>query len=517
MTITKSSNFRLWIDKRHAKVRGQELAGIFRLLNARDDADAVVDQALKEDWTGQKMLDYLKAGSEDIPVQKPGVAIPMPLPATVVPTFPPSEVFDAQPRRAKKTKGEKKKFNLLGFLKKKEDPVGVRAETAKKPAKGGKKWLIIGGIVLLVVAVMVAAVMFLGGGGSSYSFADPVLPPSSDGSPGGSSPSTPSTQPAVPTEEPLSQAEKNDKSFWSSWTVSEVPELSPGNMGNQLSAKTVVGLILMVVLTLWSWGEGSIRRKSQQGASYFTVLGLLAGWLTMPILVWVTKATYPGWILVGVSVVIWLWSNAASTIKSQSDMTPFLTALALFTASLFYYGKLTFIVTFGGLFGATWTAWQGVTTIAGAFTLLMTGRGIEAVLTLVILVLGLTVMVMASLEVGKKHGVWSAFFIAATIILTFGLANWGLGAGVEYLVQAQGTSVAVTVVLNVLAPILAWILSLLVSVGIGVALGDTEVGKAENRQRLGLEKTGTFMQSIADFGILGTLTPLFFGVIIILI
>jgi len=368
-----------------------------------------------------------------------------------------------------------------------------------------------------VVAVMVAAVMFLGGGGSSYSFADPVLPPSSDGSPGGSSPSTPSTQPAVPTEEPLSQAEKNDKSFWSSWTVSEVPELSPGNMGNQLSAKTVVGLILMVVLTLWSWGEGSIRRKSQQGASYFTVLGLLAGWLTMPILVWVTKATYPGWILVGVSVVIWLWSNAASTIKSQSDMTPFLTALALFTASLFYYGKLTFIVTFGGLFGATWTAWQGVTTIAGAFTLLMTGRGIEAVLTLVILVLGLTVMVMASLEVGKKHGVWSAFFIAATIILTFGLANWGLGAGVEYLVQAQGTSVAVTVVLNVLAPILAWILSLLVSVGIGVALGDTEVGKAENRQRLGLEKTGTFMQSIADFGILGTLTPLFFGVIIILI
>lgn len=132
MTITKSSNFRLWIDKRHAKVRGQELADIFRPLNARDDADAVVDQALKEGWTGQKMLDYLKAGSEDIPVQKPGAAIPMPLPATVVPTFPPSEVFDAQPRRAKKTKGEKKKFNLLGFLKKEE---GKSAEVVGEPAE----------------------------------------------------------------------------------------------------------------------------------------------------------------------------------------------------------------------------------------------------------------------------------------------------------------------------------------------------------------------------------------------
>jgi hypothetical protein len=98
----------------------------------------------------------------------------------------------------------------------------------------------------------------------------------------------------------------------------------------------------------------------------------------------------------------------------------------------------------------------------------------------------------------------------------FYLANWGLNSGVNYLVNTQNLSVTVTVVLKVLVPILSWVVSLLISVGIGVALGDVEVGRQENRQNIGLQKTGTFVQNIADFGILGTIIPLFLGVIIVL-
>jgi hypothetical protein len=117
------------------------------------------------------------------------------------------------------------------------------------------------------------------------------------------------------------------------------------------------------------------------------------------------------------------------------------------------------------------------------------------------------------MEVGKKHGTWAALIISLSILALFALLNWGLGVGVNYLV-AQGITQTMSVVLNVLAPILAWLGSLVLSIAIGVGLGDTEIGRTENKQRLGLEKSGTFLQNIADFLILGTLIPLIFGVII---
>ncbi|EKD52710.1 MAG: hypothetical protein ACD_61C00267G0001 [uncultured bacterium] len=514
-----TNKFRKWYDM----VRpGSAGAAVYAALKQRSDAeaDALLDQALM----GNKSAEWLKAQlNSESPAQsaEPTYTPVIPLPAGSGSR--PTRAERIRARGSQRTSSPDPKpartspFKGLFAKKPRGEAVeGVVVEEGKKPAGTGKKMLLVVVVALLLLALAVGAFFMFSGSGSAYPSFDTMYPTGESlTDPTGTPEISPTSIPVDPNQSE-SLSEKKDRSFWSELISKEVPELSPGNLNNQLSAKTAVGLILMVVLTLWSWGEGSIRRKSQQNAGYFGIRGLLAGWLTMPILVLVSKATLPGWIMVGVGFLIWLWAYAASTIKSQSDLTPFLTALGLFTATLFYYGKLTFITTLGTLFGATWASWTGVTTVLGVFTLLFTGRGIEALLTILIIILGITVIILASLEVGKKHGKGSAFFIALLILLVFGFSNWGLTAGVEYLVQVQNTSVLVTVVLNVLAPILAWVFSLLTAVGIGVAMGDTEVGRTENRQVLGLQKTGTFLQNIADFGILGTLIPLFFGVIIIL-
>jgi len=486
-------------------------------LKSSPNADGILKYAEKTTFPADKMLQLLSAqgvNTGKIDEAFKGTS------GQAEPTYTP--VWAEAPSKAGKgsSRAERNRYRRSGQTPNRDEAKAEKevTEEAEKPSGGGKKVLLVAVVAFVLLALAAGAFFMFSGtlSGSAYPSIDTSVYPTGETADPTITPEISPSSITVDPNESESLSEKKDRSFWSALVSKDVPELSPGNLNNQLSAKTAVGLILMVVLTLWSWGEGSIRRKSQQGANYFTILGLLAGWLTMPILVLITKASYPGWIMIGVMVVVWLWSNAASTVKSQSDLTPFLTALGLFTATLFYYGKLIFISTLGALFGATWAPWTGVTTVFGAFTLLFTGRGMEALLTILIIILGITVIVLASLEVGKKHGKGSAFFIALLILLVFGLGNWGLTAGVEYLVQAQNTSVIVTAVLNILAPILAWIFSLLAAVGIGVAMGDTEVGRTENRQVLGLQKTGTFLQNIADFGILGTLIPLFFGVIIIL-
>jgi hypothetical protein len=167
----------------------------------------------------------------------------------------------------------------------------------------------------------------------------------SDYAPRGGNPTEGASTETVDPNMPTSESEQNDQSFWAGRLNKQAVERSPGNLNNQLSAQTTFGLVLMLILTIEAWGEGSIRRKSQQGASFFTLTGLLGGWTTMAILSWASKAVHPGWVLIGVVVVVYLWTNAASTIKSQSDLTPFLVTLAIFTTTLFYYGKFVFITT----------------------------------------------------------------------------------------------------------------------------------------------------------------------------
>lgn len=320
----------------------------------------------------------------------------------------------------------------------------------------------------------------------------------------------------LPTSPSGAEAASNnaDRQFWFGMRSIKVPELSPGNLGGQLDAKTVIGIILMLVLTVFAFFEGKGRAKGQQGSLFFSMAGVLAGWFAMPIMVFMAGAS-AGMFWVSSLVLVCLWVTAATTIKSQSDLTPSIVALAVFTASLFYVGKLEAITAIGALFGFTWPAWVGVTTISGAITLMMTGRATQAILTMVIFFLSLTVIYFASREVGKKHSKWAPYLIGFAIILLFSLLNWGLGAGVVWLVASTKVPVMVEVILRILAPLLAWLLSLLGSIIIGASLGDVEVGMRENRQRLGLEKTGTFIENMSDFMILGTIIPLFLGVIII--
>jgi hypothetical protein len=358
------------------------------------------------------------------------------------------------------------------------------------------KPIAIGAGALIIVVLAIFAFSYFGGQGSANPdiiYNEPSKAPANDA-------------PAI----------TNDQDFWSVLAQTEVPELSPGNLNGKLNAKTAVGIVLMLVLTLWAIGEGAVRKKGQNGALFFSIVALCAGWLTMPILVAISDVQTVGWFFVWSVFLAILWALSISTTKSQNDLSPITVALALFTASLFYIGKLSIIKAIGALFGLTWVAWTHVTSLGGVVTLLMTGRGADSLLTVLILILSLCVIFLASKEVGKKHGHWAAMLIGSIIVIAFYLANWGLNSGVNYLVNTQNLSVTVTVVLKVLVPILSWVVSLLISVGIGVALGDVEVGRQENRQNIGLQKTGTFVQNIADFGILGTIIPLFLGVIIVL-
>jgi len=403
--------------------------------------------------------------------------------------------------------------------------VPEQATASPKPKRFGflkkveKKYWIGGGAITLIVLVLIGYFVFSNGGGvaTPYDFAseptftspdlgtDPAL---------GFAPQIPEENLGLDSISPTLSSP--DQDFWSQLHLSQVPELSPGNLEWLLNAKTAVGIFLLLMISLEALGEGKIRKKGQNGAFFFTIVALMAGWLTMPTLIAIAAAKTIGWFVVGVLFLGVLWALTYSTIKSQNDLTPITVALAVFTASLFYVGKLVVITTIGALFGLVWPAWIGVTTLGGVLTLLMSGRASASILTVVIVLFGALVIYLASKEVGKKHGHWSAMMVGAAIIIIFFLSNWGLNSLIAYLVRTQNLTLMVTVVLKVIAPILAWLTSLISAIGFGVAMGDVEVGRSENRQTLGLEKTGTFIQNIADFAILGTIIPLFLGVIIVL-
>lgn len=411
---------------------------------------------------------------------------------------------------------------LLAWMRGKKDELEAMEPTEKTSRK--KVWLIGGGTLALVTLALIGYFMFAGGGSTqnqydfsdpNYTFVDPSIPTGPTSLEFATQTPSEGVVPnllVVPQPAPVDP----DVSFWSSLKHLGVPELSPGNMGGQLTANTAVGLFLLLMLTLESFGEGKIRKKGQNGALFFTIVALLTGWFTMPILVLMSSGVSAGWFMIWSIVLGVLWAMTASTILSQNDLSPTTVALAIFTASLFYYGKLVIIAAIGVLFGAVWPVWVGVTTVGGAVTLLMSGRASLAILTIVIDLLGVLVIYLASIEVGKKHGHWSALMVGAAIITIFALSNWGLNSLILYLVTTQNLSITATVIFKVIAPILSWLFSLVGAIGFGVALGDVEVGRAENRQTLGLEKTGTFIQNIADFLILGTIIPLFLGVIVVL-
>lgn len=309
-----------------------------------------------------------------------------------------------------------------------------------------------------------------------------------------------------------SQADQTDEDFWASLGSSEVPERSPGILGYQ-TATTGVGIFLMLVLSLWAFFEGKIRNNGQEKALAFSILAIFTGWVTFPVLNLLSEIKVFGWFLVVFAALLVPWSLVTAVIWLQKDKTPITISLAIFTGVLFYAGSLPIISTLGTMFDATWPAWSGVTSVAGMFTLLMAGRFTEAALTLLILVLSILVVSLSVLEVGKKQGVAGSVTIGLIIIALFLGSNFGLNYLVSLLMTTYTLPVPVIVVLKIAAPILAWAFSLVVSILIGAGMGDMEVGFNENKIQVGIKKTGGFVQNIADFGILGTIIPLFLGVI----
>lgn len=531
MAITNGTDFRRWA-KDMAKLSGSELRTILNLLSRRENADEIIKMAVDNNWTKDVMMSLLAPA---IPVPAPAQTQPDPAltreqhhaqlrdqAATSAPqTSESAGEIQAQPKVVGETKPSffARAWNWVKSLmfKDKAEAAPQEAKPAKKSMS--KKTMVIAGsvaVLALLVFALVGYNMYSGGGSSGqYDFSNPVPVQTLPGSPTGLSTLTPGLDPLA--TETVPAPVDPDVSFWSDLKRYQVPETSPGNLGWQFSAKTAIGALLMLFLSFEAYGEGKIRKKGQNGASLFTTVALLAGWLTMPVLMLMSATKLMGWFVFGSLFLGVLWAMTASTVWSQNDLTPITVALALFTSSLFFVGKLAIISAIGVLFGAVWPAWVGVTTLGGVITLLMTSRASMAILTILITFLGIIVIYMASIEVGKKHGKWSALMIGLAIIIIFSLTNWGLSALVQYFVNTQNLTIMITVVLKVLVPILSWFISLVSAIGFGVAMGDVEVGRAENRQSLGLEKTGTFIQNIADFAILGTIIPLFLGVIIALV
>jgi hypothetical protein len=488
----------------------------FEAEHGPEATEGLLRRSTRSNWQPDKWADVLSGQGQDVTpimdaIQATKGSVVIPQPRVVEDNFfrkhrpgaqPVSEPVEAP------VEPEPKENWLQKMLKKKSDPKkndnqAPDPEPGPQEKSSKKKWILLAAGVALVLVL--GAVLFAAFGGSqpSYHYSDSSTPTGVT--------ALPTTDPGL-LQDPLPSA---DQSFWSGLRNIKVPELSPGNLEGQLNATTAVGLFLMVALTLWAIGEGGVRKKGQNGAMFFSAVALLAGWLTMPILTIISIQSL-GWFILGLLFVTTLWVLTASTIWSQNDLSPITVALAIFTASMFYYGKLTIITSIGALFGVAWGAWTGVTSMGGIITLLMTGRADAAFLSILIIVLGLLVIYMASVEVGKKHGPWSALVIGVIIIIVFYLSSWGLSSLAQWLINTQDPSIIITVVIKVLVPVLSWVASLLLAVGIGVALGDVEVGRSENKQRIGLERTGTFVQNIADFGILGTIIPLFLGVIIVL-
>lgn len=378
------------------------------------------------------------------------------------------------------------------------DSPGVSKKTPLGQGLGNNKMLVWGGLGLVVIVVIGLVIFLASQGGSSAAYDTAMFDSPSDG--------TPSAR--------TSAGQSSEMNFWSNLKSEQVPERSPGILGFQ-TATTAVGIVLMIVLSLWAWSEGSVRNNGQKGALFFSILSVITGWITLPILNFLAGTTVVGWFVVGFVLLAVLWALSASTIWSQTDKTPITITLALFVSSLFYSGKLTVISAIGTLFNLTWPAWTGITTMSGMITLLMTGRFLEATLTIFVLILSAVVIAFSIMEVGKKHGHTASITIGVIIIVLFLVSNWGLNSFVAWLIATQGLSVFVSVIFKVVAPILAWVISLFASVMIGVFMGDIQVGFTENRQNLGIQKSGGYLQNIADFAILGTVIPLILGVIIV--
>jgi len=517
----------VWIRQYSGLPDNAAKARILSVLKAQKDPDALIRQAIERKMTLSEFLNLIKNGS---PVSsEPEKMAPRSEPVPPVVRQAPAVIPSVN------KKADKKKLEVPPFVGKAwEKAKGLLFDGSESDEETNTKFYknkVFISISVVVSAFLVAGALFLFVALGNRADRTAALPSnfSAELEPSevvSDTYSATTLEPVVTGDgmyDPLpvtsSAQEKvtlsdKDQTFWNSLGNVQVKELSPGNLGWKFNAKTSVGIFLMFVLTLWAVGEGAVRKKGQNGALFFAIVALLAGWLTLPVLIMISTAK-TGWFFLGMMFLALLWGLSISTVKSQGDLSPITVAIALFTASLFYVGKLTVISTIGFLFGAIWPAWTGVTNIGGLLTLLISGRGASAVLTFLIVVLSSVVLYLSSKEVGKKHGYWSSAFIGFVVIVVFALSNWGLNAGVTYLLTTSpDMSASIAVVLKVLAPVLAWVVSLLASVGIGVAMGDVEVGRDENRQKLGLSQTGGFIQNIADFGILGTIVPLFLGVIV---
>ncbi len=519
-----NSKFTTWMNQAKLDmVMAQEIGSV---LSSQPFADELLAQAITGHWSPQMVVAALKANHVDVarleaklggaqrseainaararvmasqnqPISPVFAGPPIVEEPALEPTYDPLSESRIDPRRRRKpqgvaVQGEPKKSLLGGLMSKfsfgKKESKYASAQMGMHNAAPGKPG---GNNTMMVIGVVVALLLVLGIG--AYFIGSGNIPGSGNQSFGGS----PSTSQSVTASEISKKA----------------PELSP-TLKKEWNEKDMVGVVLMLVLTGFAFGEGGVRKKGQSGAMFFSMVGVIAGWSTMPILVAISGMQTVGWQVVGLIVIAILWATAFSTIQSQNDLTPIIVALGLFTATLFYWGHMEVIPVIGALFGAKWTAWSGVTTFAGSLSYLMTHQSVKAYLTIFIFIFGGITIYLASKEVGKKHGSGSALIIGVAIIVVFILSQWGLTYGLTVL-KATGLSKQAIFVFQLLVPILAWVISLLTSVGIGLAMGDVEVGRAENKQRAGIEKTGTFIQNIADFGILGTIVPLFLGVIMI--
>ena len=507
--------FDAWIKRSSGLKLPDSIARCQRVFETVPGIDQILGKALSRGMDASSIRPLVEAALHPTPKASQAAVAVVPVPVSVQPALARTAIAAAP-----KAKGPSFFSKLKSVIPtKKAKPavsgtaVAATKTTAKKPVIGKKTIWIGSGVLGLILIVAVLALLVGRGshGSSGTGFAadstmssTPTSETSINSAPGTS---INSSAPATLTA---------DQKFWADLRLADVPELSPGNLGGQLNAKTSVGIFLMFALILWSLGEGFIRKTGQNGSVFFTIIALIAGLFTLPALIIFSNVQPVGWLVLVLIIISGFWYLTISTIKSQSDLSPITVALALFTASLFYVGKLAVVKAIGSLFGATWAIWTHVTSVGGVLTLLMTGRGGEAMLTILILILGLLVIFMAGREVGKNHGHGAALVIGLAIIIVFLLSNWGLSYGATWLINNYHLAVTVAVVLKVVAPVLAWFVSLFASVGIGVALGDIEVGRQENRTKLGLGKTGNYMQNIADFGILGTIIPLFLGVILVL-
>jgi len=407
--------------------------------------------------------------------------------------------------------GKKSKFKLPNTLfasSKKSEGNGAPGSKSKK--NNQIVIVAIAGVFVLILLIMAVLVLpsLMGNGSNQGSdfYSSPTLP--------GADPSSILVPEAQPTEATVT----GSGDYWQSLSQVQPEQKSPGILG-YLTALTGFGIFLRLLLGVWGLLDANVRKKNQPAAMLVMCLSIAAGWLTLPILNFLaSKPNEAGWFIVGALVLGVVWAIPVAMIWVQKDKTPLTVALSIFVSAVFYAGKMAIVPALGTYFGAIWPLWQGVYSLGGMFALIWGGRAAEAALTMFVYLGGLTVIFLSIQEVGKGKRMATALMTGGIVIGVFLLSSWGIGALFNSLLAGQmNPTVELVVLLAVLRPLLAWVISLVVSIGIGVARGDIEVGGiGENRASQGLALS-QYIQNVADFAFLGTVIPLFLGVIMVLI